>query len=366
MSLSSSFRNLPDSFFRPPLPTTLTTPNKSTTTTTTTSEQSPTTTTDDTKSGSASNSHETTNAATVQPSYESIAPNFTPLLLPTSTTSDSSKKTVTPKRLKRTRRGRYKNKNMYTCDKFCIYHTNIQSVKGRLNSLEAIVNSYDVDLVTINETNLKKNDKLKIEGYTCFSRNRKNAAMGGVSTAVNDRHSMNVLKVSEGENVEYIVIRLGQFQPAINIINVYGAQETRQSLDEIHADWESIMEEVVKIETKEEFLVLLGDLNLHIGKSLVPENHPKTSVGGKLLIDFLENNEYVLLNSQQATVGSPFTRYDKTDPHNSDKKSLLDYVIVSTGLATFVDKCEIDSKLEWTPSRRKNGSLNFPDHYALK
>ena len=97
---------------------------------------------------------------------------------------------------------------MYICDSFSIYHTNIQSVKGRLHSLEAIVKSCDIDLVTINETNLKKDDKLKMEGFTCFGRNRINAAMGGVATAVNDKHSLDVQKVSEGENVEYIVIRL--------------------------------------------------------------------------------------------------------------------------------------------------------------
>ena len=102
---------------------------------------------------------------------------------------------------------------MNICDKFSIYHTNIQSVRGKITSLQSIVDALDLDLVTINETNLKKNDKLKVEGYTCFSRNRTNAAMGGVSTAVNIKHSSNTLKVGEGETEEYIITRLGQFSP---------------------------------------------------------------------------------------------------------------------------------------------------------
>ena len=99
---------------------------------------------------------------------------------------------ITNRKKKRTRRrirkSNGKNKKYNFCDKFTIYHTNIQSVKGRLSSLQSIVDSLDVDLVTINETNLKKNDKLKLEGFTCFTRNRQNAAMGGVSTAVSKKH----------------------------------------------------------------------------------------------------------------------------------------------------------------------------------
>ena len=49
----------------------------------------------------------------------------------------------------------------------------MQSSNGRMLSLEAIVKSNNVDLVTANETNLKKNDKFNLEGFTCFTRNRK-------------------------------------------------------------------------------------------------------------------------------------------------------------------------------------------------
>ena len=64
--------------------------------------------------------------------------------------------------------------------------------------------------------------------------------------------------------------------------------------------------------------------------------------------------------------GGPFTRYDVTDPDNEDKKSLLDYVIVSSNLVKYVEKLEIDKNLLWTLSKTMKGKIKYPDHYALQ
>ena len=65
---------------------------------------------------------------------------------------------------------------MYIKDKFTMLLTNLQSAKNKLNSLQSIVNSLSIDVLIANETHLKSNDKFKLEGYTCFSRNRQDAA----------------------------------------------------------------------------------------------------------------------------------------------------------------------------------------------
>ena len=140
---------------------------------------------------------------------------------------------------------------MYKNDKFSIYQINIESAKSKLDSLQSIVSSLNVDLVTICETHLKKNDKFALEGYKCFSRNRQNTAKGGVATCVHEDFALNTLKVSEGaDHDEYIVTRHGQFDPAVNVINLYGNQESRQSADQIKDSWDKILEEISKIEAK--------------------------------------------------------------------------------------------------------------------
>ena len=70
----------------------------------------------------------------------------------------------------------------------------------------------------------------------------------------------------------------------------------------------------------------------------MPTNHPKETHAGKLLLNLLENERYTLLNATDKVVNGPFTRYDKSDPENEDKKSLLDIVVISTELLKFIEK----------------------------
>ena len=54
--------------------------------------------------------------------------------------------------------------------------------------------------------------------------------------------------------------------------------------------------EIDNIKAKNETYVLAGDLNRHLG-SYIPGNNPKVSTAGKLLIEFLEDEENILVNS---------------------------------------------------------------------
>ena len=200
-----------------------------------------------------------------------------------------SKKVRRNKRV--TRRGGKKKKEcikMYIKDSFRILHTNIQSAKYKVDSLSSIVKTLNVDLVTVNESHLRGRDKFELEGFKSFTRNRQNAAMGGIATCINNINSVNTLKISEGKEEEYIVTRHGEFIPPLNVINYYGKQESRQTIDEINEGWEIVLEEIVNIQTKGENILLLGDLNCHCG-TIIPGNHNKVSHAGKLLIILLEN-----------------------------------------------------------------------------
>ena len=64
-------------------------------------------------------------------------------------------------------------------------------------------------------------------------------------------------------------------------------------------------------------------------------------------------------------MNGPFMRYDKSDPNNNEKKSLLDLVVVSTDLLKYIERLEVDKELKWTPSRGSKGILKHSDHYAL-
>ena len=177
-------------------------------------------------------------------------------------------------------------------------------MNGRLSSLSSIVNSLNIDLVTLNETN-KEEEQIPSGWLQEFFRNRKEGNMGGVSTSIRNKYAPSALKVTEGTSEEYIVTRHGQFIPALNVINLYGSQESRKSVDEVKEEWDRILEEIIKIEAKNESLILLGNLNRHISNNIVLNNHAKSSLGGRLVNAFLAEGSYTLVNSLECAVGGP-------------------------------------------------------------
>ena len=74
---------------------------------------------------------------------------------------------------------------------------------------------------------------------------------------------MQTLKTSEGDDSqEHIVTRHDKFIVPINIINIYGEQECRVAKDKIESNWLKILEELDEIETRSEYAVIAGDLNI--------------------------------------------------------------------------------------------------------
>ena len=62
--------------------------------------------------------------------------------------------------------------------------------------------------------------------------------MGGIATLVYNRLKPNTTKIGEGIiSDEYNLIRLDHVKPALNIINYYGAQQSRTANDDILQSW---------------------------------------------------------------------------------------------------------------------------------
>ena len=159
-----------------------------------------------------------------------------------------------------------------SCDKWIILHTNIRGYESKAYSLHTILNEVIPSVVTINETFLKNNRKLRIPGFMCYNRNRQCNNGGGIATCVTSKDAMHALKVFEGGNDnETLITRHSQFSIPLNIINIYGEQESRTSNEKIQEKWTNILHETSKIEAKSEHVLLIGDLNKHVG-SLVEGN----------------------------------------------------------------------------------------------
>ena len=255
--------------------------------------------------------------------------------------------------------------NSHSDNKFTIVHSNIRGFSSKCESMKHIARSADV--VTINETFMKGKAKPNLPGFQVYSRNGKSFKSGGIATCVSFRNLNECLKLFEGDGEDEIIItRHGQFSVALNIFNVYGAQEKCLKRDDILRAWENMLKEIRKIEEKGELICILGDFNRQVGDAVPGNRVTKASFGGKLVRELLDTGKYFLVNATDKVVGGPYTRCDPGDPFNDEKKSVLDLCIVSKELFPFVEKMIIDSDRGMTPFRPLSaGRRIYTDHYTI-
>ena len=147
---------------------------------------------------------------------------------------------------------------------------------------------------------MKSNKKSKIPGYLCFNRNRQCVNGGGIATCVKSKEALNTLKAFEGtDDNEILITRHSQFKIPINVVNICGEVESRCSNSKIQDKWRALLEELHKIESKGEFLVVIGDLNKHVGDMIkgtasFPQSASITQVNSNLNL----SNSVLVLSSK--------------------------------------------------------------------
>lgn len=152
--------------------------------------------------------------------------------------------------------------------------------------------------------------------------------------------------MERGMNDEYIWIKVSINKYVnLNIITIYQKQEKDMLKEEIEAFYwiiQGILEKIPDCEA----LIIIGDLNVKIGNDIygINGNHCEVSKGGKILREFIVNNNLTLINNENICDGT-WTRVNKKGVNI--EKSILDYVITNyTGLE-IIKKMKIDEEREY-------------------
>ena len=130
--------------------------------------------------------------------------------------------------------------------------------------------------------------------------------MGGVSISTVKHEAQHVIKIKEGDNEdEFILVKHEKFKPALNVLSIYGEQEGRSQKAEIFEKWSKILDVIYSVLARGESLIVLGDLNKHIGSDHlgVVGNHEKISYGGTLVRDLIEAGDLILVNNTEKAEG---------------------------------------------------------------
>ena len=109
---------------------------------------------------------------------------------------------------------------------------------------------------------------------------------------VQNYRNAQTVKVMEGvEEDEFFITRVSHTNPALNIVNVYGAIESMLDNQEVLESWGRIKTKLDKIKDRNEFCLLVGDFNRAIGAGRlgIKGNKPAESYGGKNSIGAARN-----------------------------------------------------------------------------
>ena len=250
-----------------------------------------------------------------------------------------------------------------------IIHSNTDGYKSKKESINEIAASEKPDILTLNDTNLKGNLKVKVPGYFSYNKNR-DKHKGGVATVIANHLVHNTMKVAEGtDEDEYIITRIDKTIPAVNIVNIYGTQESRSTKDDIDKSWYNLMKDIKDIEGRKEAVIILGDMNRHVrsGEYGIQGNKNYISYGGQYIRKLIQDRQYILINNLDIVQGGPWTWQDRKDVM---RKSCLDLCIISISLLPYVHSVVVDKDLKFTPRRvvktKKQTKSIFSDHFALK
>ena len=187
----------------------------------------------------------------------------------------------------------------------------------------------------LTETLLPTNNDINIEGYTFFSRARRDRKGGGVGTLIrNDVKHLITPHISERPiEIIWVSVRRNGSQPLF-VGCYYGRQESRCSKDEITEEMNLLSEEIEEFQKEGEVIIFM-DGNGKIG--LLGE---EKSRNGKLLEQVFQEYDLLVMNRDPKCKGK-ITRACTT---NENEKSAIDFVVAEQTVSSDIKSMVIDEE----------------------
>ena len=221
---------------------------------------------------------------------------------------------------------------------------NIRGIKQKVSTLKEIIADERPQIVAIVETLLQEKEKVKIEGYKTITKNRKKEG-GGICAMVQEE-LWNIITVvkEEEERGEALWLRMDNKKIKTRICIIYIPQESRKTVAEMKEVYQSMKEEIEKTEINEEHLIMVGDYNCHVGKT-IKENKEKETTAGKMFKRMVKDHKLKILNTSEKCKGV-WTRQEGTS------RSVIDYVITKKEDEQLIEEMTIDEDKEIAPYKR--------------
>ena len=199
-----------------------------------------------------------------------------------------------------------------------------------------------------------------LSNYTVFESIRKNKEKGGSMLGVHA--ALKPVLISEyNEKFELIVVEIVIASKEIRVITGYGPQENWNNSEKTPF-YNALEDEIVasgQPGLQGRSIIIAMDANAKLGPDLVPGDPHKQSQNGKILADIVERHAFCVVNSLVEKQKGLITR--KKSTMQGERKSIIDFVIVSSDLIKHIEEIHIDDERQHdlTKNIQTKGSLVY-------
>ena len=194
---------------------------------------------------------------------------------------------------------------------------------------------------------------MQIPGYIFHSKVRSTAG-GGVAIIMHQDISKQATVKNDSPH-EVLWLKLKTEDSFLNIGIYYGKQENASN-ETVTNEFQSLSQYIMQMQLQQEHVILVGDFNAKIlnpETSQIYNNDNKMSRNGRIMHNFIEDTNLNVMNSSTKCEG-------KWTWTSRNKKSIIDYVLMSTEAAGYTNKIIIDEE----GSLKPNGK-NQTDHNSI-
>ena len=165
---------------------------------------------------------------------------------------------------------------------------NLNGLEGQYEYLQKLIVEKSIEVVCLQETNLKGNKSINMKNFTCYNKNRSDCLIASGGVAILVKSNLYAKEIKLQSNIEAIAVTLTtNNNKQITICNIYLSNRYKISLETL----ENLLKELPKP------VVLLGDFNSH---STLWGSY-KNDKRGKIVEEFICKHDIVLLNDQPPT-----------------------------------------------------------------
>ena len=216
-----------------------------------------------------------------------------------------------------------------------VMQLNINGLTSKIDELKELLDrpNMDIDVITLQETKLKKTSKTpKIPYFTAVRKDRPHRTGGGLMTYIKNDIIFTDIKIPQNINqhlaeLQHIKIHLTKHK-ALNIHNVYTPPSTRDTTNPDHNNADTYITNCMTYILNSERTIVTGDFNAHHRMWC----SPMTDHRGILIADKINNSDHLTLNTDSHTRHPTSRNQQPTSPDISTVTTTIHNNITGTTL----------------------------------